>query len=207
MDAITAEYLPPDVDRFLNWRIDGLAAVRDLLDRPFDWSRDTPQTEYQSAGDIPREIRSGWHPISNQFYLYWRAKRDAVGGVPDRADIDPLSDIPLLCPHVCIFEPSAREGDRLDWFCRVMGTHVDQVLGFTLTGRFVSEFYPDPSLEQIRRYSLVSQDQLMSHRRGPSRTQLEERVGCVESLYVPLTDRRRNARVAFGVAVYQWLPF
>jgi hypothetical protein len=36
---------------------------------------------------------------------------------------------------------------------------------------------------------------------------MEERVGRVESLYVPLTDRRRKTRVAFGVAVYQWLPF
>jgi hypothetical protein len=207
LDTMNPGDILSDVDRFLDWRVDGLVAVRDVLERPFDWSTDLPQTEYESSGDIPREIRSSWHPVSNQFYLYWRAKRDAVGGVLDRADIDPFSDIPLLCPHICMFEPSDRGGDRLDWFCRVMGTHVDQVLGFTLTGRFVSEVYSDPSLDQIRRYSLVTQDQLVSHRSGPSRSPMEERVGRVESLYVPLTDRRRKTRVAFGVAVYQWLPF
>ena len=182
MDTMTPGDISSDVDRFLDWRVEGLAAVREVLEHPFDWSRDTPQTEFENSGDIPREIRSHWHPISNQFYLYWRAKRAAVGGVPDRADIDPLSDIPLLCPHICVFERSVREGDQVDWFCRVMGTHVDQVLGFTLTSRFVSEIYPDQSLEQIRRYSLVTQDQLVSHRSGPSRSPMEERVGRVESL-------------------------
>lgn len=205
MEAVKREAIDPAVDKFLDWREVGLGAVRDALDRPFSWSSDTPQIEYEMLGEAPREVRSGWHPIANQFYLYWLAKRDQAGGVPDRADIDPMLEIPLICPHICIFEPASRDDGRRDSFCRLMGTHVEQALGLSLTGRSVSDFYPNPNRDQIRRYGLVAEQQLVSHRCGPSRTKLEERVGWVESLYVPLTDKRRGTRVAFGVAVYQWL--
>lgn len=205
MEALKRGAGAPYVDQFLDWREVGLAAVRDALDQPFDWPSETPETEYDPLGEIPRETRCGWHPIAQQFYLYWRAKRDAVGGAPDRADIDPMLEIPLLCPHVCIFEPTSANGDSLDWFCRLMGTHVEQALGVSLTARRIFDAYSNPSSDQIRRYGRVVRQQLISHRSGPSRTKVEERVGCVETLYVPITDKRRGTSAVFGVAVYQWL--
>ncbi len=205
MEAVKTGSPLSEVDQFLDWRALGLAPVRDALERPFEWAIDMPETEFDLMGEIPAGVRRRWHPIANQFYLYWRAKRDAAGGAPDRAEIDPLLEIPLLCPHICIFEPSATHVDPQDWFCRLMGTHVEQALGFSLNGRRVLEFYPNPSREQIRRYGRVARDLRISHRSGPSRTKVEERVGRVESLYLPITDRRRGAPAAFGVAVYQWI--
>lgn len=206
MEAMNPGMSEADVDRFLDWRALGLAAVRDALNHPFDWSIDRPEAEYSLMSEIPGEIRRHWHPVINQLYLYWRAKRDAAGGAPDRSDLDPMLEIPLLCPHICIFEPAATDGDLEDWYCRLMGTHVEQALGLSLTGRRILEFYPNPNLDQVRRYGRVARGLFVSHRSGPSRTKLEERVGRVESLYVPITDRKRGAQAAFGVAVYQWLP-
>lgn len=192
-------------DCFLDWRAVGLATVRDALSQPFGWPAETPETEYEAMSEISQEIRRGWHPIADQFYLYWRAKRDAAGGAPDRADLDPMLEIPLLCPYICIFEPTSPGGDPEDWFCRLMGTHIDQALGTSLTAHRIKELYPKPSAAQIRRYGRVVRQQLISHRSGPSRTKVEERVGRVETLYVPITDQRRGTSAVFGVAIYQWL--
>lgn len=205
MAAMKQDLCGSDIDCFLDWRSVGFEAVHRVLGQVSEWPVEAPEAEYEAMGDIPREIRRNWHPIADQFYLYWRAKRDAAGGAPDRADLDPMLEIPLLCPYICIFEPTSPGGDPEDWFCRLMGTHIDQALGTSLTAHRIKDLYPKPSAAQIRRYGRVVRQQLISHRSGPSRTKVEKRVGCVETLYVPITDKRRGTSAVFGVAVYQWL--
>lgn len=198
------------IDEFLDWSVVGFEAVKDCYDVPFLVDDERIQTEYPFQSPIPREIRTGWHPMINQLYLYWRGKLREPGKPPDRADMDPFLDIPLLCPHVCIFEPVAPanpdDTGRLDWYSRIVGTNVEKALGFFLTGHLISEFMADLDHPQTLRYGLVAIGELISHRRGHARTPVEDRFGWAESLYLPITDRRRGTRAAFGMAIYQWLP-
>ncbi len=205
MEPVTAAPCAYGVDEFLDWRVIGFGAVRDAVEAPFSWTVESAQIEYGIDVDIAPSIRVNWHPISNQFYLYWRRRQKNLGHVPDRADFDPLLEIPTLCPHICIVEPTINEAAEPDGFCRLMGTHLEAALGVAMSGRSVLNFVVDPSRAQIQRYGLVADGEKISHRCGPPRTRVESRFGWVESLYLPITDVRRQSRAAFGVAVYQML--
>lgn len=197
------------IDEFLDYSVVGFEALRRTLDVPFLVDDERLQTEYPYQSEIPRDVRIGWHPMINQLYLYWRLKIKVHGRLPDRADMDPLLEIPLLCPHICIFEPIApaapMDAGRLDWYSRIVGTKVDAALGFGLTGHLISEFIADLNHPQTLRYGLVAVTEKVSHRRGHARTPVEERYGWAESLYLPITDNRRGTKAAFGIAIYQWL--
>lgn len=193
------------VDEFFDYRVIGIADARAGLDVFFDWSIETPQIEYPYDLDISAAIRETWHPLPNQLYLYWRRKLTDLQRIPDRADLDPLMEIPTLCPYLCIFEDIRDRQEPSPWFCRMMGTHVEEILGKALTNRLASGFIEEPNHPQAARFARVVDGPMISYRCGEARTYVETRFGRAASIYLPITDKRRGVKAAFGGAAYQWL--
>jgi hypothetical protein len=88
----------------------------------------------------------------------------------------------------------------------MVGTHISRALDFPLQGRLNSELTPFPNHPKLLRCGLVAYGDQISHWHGSSRPSVEDRYGCVESLYLPISDRRRETKAAFGMVLYQWLP-
>ncbi len=68
-------------------------------------------------------------------YKYWNVRRRGRK-MPDRADLDPVLDIPLLLPHIVLFDV---RHDPLDFRFRLVGSHVRQNLSRDYTGQWFSE--------------------------------------------------------------------
>lgn len=70
------------------------------------------------------------------FFDYWR-RQAPPGRLPGRRHIDPL-DIPKLLARIAMFDV-VRDGPRLRFRFRLMGTGVVELMGADYTGRWVDE--------------------------------------------------------------------
>lgn len=84
------------------------------------------------------------HPRHEQFYDYWRAKAPGDGLLPGRQHIDPI-DIPLLMPWIVLVDV-VREGDRLRYRHRLVGTQIAEWAGYDTTGKYFDELHEDDYL-------------------------------------------------------------
>lgn len=71
-----------------------------------------------------------------EFFEYWLAKAPP-GRIPGRQHLDPM-DIPHLLPGIVLFDV-IREGGRLRFRWRLIGTAVAEAVGRDHTGRFIDE--------------------------------------------------------------------
>lgn len=76
----------------------------------------------------------------DQLVAYWRAKRDALGHLPGRADIDPV-EMRFALGHLMLVE--VERGPRFRH--RLIGTHIVERAGYDATGRYLDEI-PDAEL-------------------------------------------------------------
>lgn len=79
-------------------------------------------------------------PLLAELYSYWSARR-REGGVPSRADIDPI-DIPHLLPHLMLAEVVRGSGSNGNDFrirYRLAGTEIEEHFGCPLTNRFLDD--------------------------------------------------------------------
>jgi hypothetical protein len=85
------------------------------------------------------------HEGCRRFVEYWRGRR-RDGGVPHRADLDPLIDVPALAPGFFIYDVVEGGGDfRL----RLMGTGLVRLFGRDVTGKLLSEFWAPGELAAV----------------------------------------------------------
>lgn len=84
---------------------------------------------------------------------YWSARRKD-GGVPARADIDPL-DFPGLLPNIMLIE-CVMAGDRDRYRFRLAGTDIARFTGRELTGRFLDEVVPADYHDYVRQMNRVA---------------------------------------------------
>jgi hypothetical protein len=73
------------------------------------------------------------HSRHEQFYDYWLEKSPGPGLLPGRQHIDPI-DIPLLMPWIFLIDV-VREGDRLRYRHRLVGTQISEWMGYDTTGK------------------------------------------------------------------------
>jgi hypothetical protein len=66
---------------------------------------------------------------------YWNGRRRGRA-MPDRADLDPVIDIPTLIPHIILFDVRF---EPLDFRFRLVGTHVRRNLARDYTGMWFSD--------------------------------------------------------------------
>jgi hypothetical protein len=87
------------------------------------------------------------HPRHEQFYDYWRAKSPGPGLLPGRQHIDPI-DIPLLMPWIFLIDV-VRDGDKLRYRHRLVGTQIAEWMGYDTTGKFLEEFHDEAYLSWL----------------------------------------------------------
>jgi hypothetical protein len=67
-----------------------------------------------------------------QVHAYWESKRRPCGGLPGRADIDPLG-MRYALGHLVLTDVEA--GDPPRFLLRLVGSHVAERMGYDVTGR------------------------------------------------------------------------
>ncbi len=85
------------------------------------------------------------HADHKRLWAYWRSKAPA-GGIPARADLDPL-DIPALLPRLALIDVECEEG-RSQFRYRLAGTEIVARAGRDPTGKSFVELYEGAYLEQ-----------------------------------------------------------
>jgi hypothetical protein len=101
---------------------------REMDPRPLD---DVTTTTQESAHSFDPSIVQSQR--IHRLYAYWREK--AAGGVPARAEFDPV-DVRELLPNLMMLDVL---GDPLRFRYRLVGTRVVQYTGFDFTGRYLDE--------------------------------------------------------------------
>jgi len=84
-------------------------------------------------------------PDHKRLWTYWRSKAPS-GGIPARADLDPL-DIPQLLPRIALIDVEQEEG-RPQFRYRLAGTEIVERAGRDPTGKSFAELYEGAYLEQ-----------------------------------------------------------
>lgn len=90
--------------------------------------------EFAAAMALPQ------HQDLRDFMAYWESKRN--GGIPDRADIDPV-EIPKLLPNVLLIDVIGQPA--FDFHYRLLGTAIVEVDGVDYRGSKLSEMVPSTS--------------------------------------------------------------
>jgi hypothetical protein len=83
--------------------------------------------------------RAAWNPRVRRFFEYWLASAPP-GGLPGRQHFDPL-DIPDLMPRVWLLDV-LREGERIRFRYRLVGTKEVATLQREVTGQWLDEVQP-----------------------------------------------------------------
>ncbi|WP_374309685.1 PAS domain-containing protein [Dongia sp.] len=98
------------------------------------------QQAVQFDPDDPGGLRDGMaklgmaSPLIVAGFAYWNDRRRGRT-VPDRADFDPVMEIPKLLPHIILFDVRR---DPLDFRFRLVGSHVRQNLSRDYVGEWFS---------------------------------------------------------------------
>lgn len=87
------------------------------------------------------------HPRHEQFYDYWLEKSPGDGLLPGRQHIDPI-DIPLLMPWIFLIDV-VREGGRIRYRLRLVGTQIAEWIGHDTTGKFYDELHDQAYLDWL----------------------------------------------------------
>ena len=88
------------------------------------------------------------HERHKLFFDYWCQKAPARGALPGRQHIDPI-DIPQVMPWVFLIDV-VREGERLRFRLRLVGTQIAEHEGRETTGQFFDELYTDEHIAHLK---------------------------------------------------------
>lgn len=83
-------------------------------------------------------------PELRRLLEYWQAKRQALGRLPARADIDPL-EMRFALGHLILAD--VEPGDPIRFRHRLIGTRIVEHAGYDATGLYVDDI-PDKELAQ-----------------------------------------------------------
>ncbi|MGO1120337.1 PAS domain-containing protein [Rhodovibrionaceae bacterium A322] len=128
---------------------------------------------------------------------YWLKKR-AERRMPSRADIDP-ADIRFLLPYVFLVDVKD-DHPHLRW--RLMGTHINEYLGYDATGRWFDELYENQTHEKFMRSFLECLSEKKPERfHGKIRFPSQDYLG-YEAVYLPLSSNSTRVEMLLGGMVF-----
>ncbi|WP_119300455.1 PAS domain-containing protein [Dongia deserti] len=127
---------------------------------------------------------------------YWQAK--AKGGVPSRAEIDPV-DVRELLPNLMMIDAI---GDPVRFRYRLVGTRVVQYTGFDFTGRCLDEmvFQGRDFIEQCYRRMLEEKRPIFGHYAWLVRSR---HFGQCEFALFPLSDDGVTVNRSISIEDYE----
>ncbi len=129
------------------------------------------------------------HPKIASIYDYWLSSHPADGGLPSRADIDPI-DMPRgVLPNIWLIDVLRMPALRYRY--RLIGTHVAKARDCDRTGHYVDEEFPDfNTSHSYRALELVVRNRVASWRRGATdQKHRQNAILSVERIFLPLVGR------------------
>jgi hypothetical protein len=129
------------------------------------------------------------HPKIAAIHGYWLSVHPEDGGLPSRADIDPL-DMPRgVLPNIWLIDVLRMPALRYRY--RLIGTHVAKARDCDRTGHFVDEEFPDfNTSHSYRALELLVRNRLPSWRRGETdQKHRQNAILSLERIFLPLAGR------------------
>ena len=171
----------------------------------------TPSLEHPSRETPPLESPplEKMSPPLVLLYQYWQSKHRADGGLPRRADIDPVEIArarPTLMPHLWLADV-LRDPYRFRY--RLLGGALSDA---GAPGR-VGELVHDPALQDSGRAigknlhdNLVNlcEARCWNYRCGPPTLPHSQHIEAIERLSLPLVDDAGDVVVVLSASVYTW---
>lgn len=144
------------------------------------------------------EDRSGWHPLSRQFYDYWRSVAPP-GLLPGRQHIRPEEIAP--CWSRLWMLDVFREPLRYRY--RLCGTEIVRSLGQEVTGAWLDEVHPQLIANPLSRsrFRFLAEIGRPTWRRGPPLWTRDPDHRTIESCIVPLAADGRIVDKMLAVSV------
>lgn len=138
------------------------------------------------------------HIWLHDLFSYWKSKRDRLGRIPSRRDVDPV-DIPHILPGMFLLQIE-REGRKFRYRYRLLGSSHRDRNGREFTGKYVDEFPLKPAARRVsdalREVALTGRP---NYRIFP--IPLEERnFLSYERLALPLSEQGDQVDMILGVA-------
>lgn len=154
-----------------------------------------------SRGDPGPAIRDALQADTlRALYDYWQARRGGRA-MPARRDIDPV-DIPLLLPHVVLFDV---EPAPIRYRVRLIGTHLTEMLGRDDTGCYLDEAYAPAAYARMEAALLGPVTRgTPSHSRAPVYFDSRRDYLDYEAVHLPLSGD--GARVDMILSGIRFLP-
>jgi hypothetical protein len=176
------------------------AGIEHALDTEHLMSLIVPISRGDSSDAMPPEFVF-WHPKLQRMYRYWR-QIHPTKGLPGRQHFDPL-DVADLLPGVWLLDVQ-RAPFRLRY--RLAGTRIIAAIGHEVTGGWVDEVHPQLVNDDtyFGRYRSVVETGTPSHRRGTSRTGLQEDFRDLENLALPLAADGETVDMMVVLTVFHY---
>lgn len=127
---------------------------------------------------------------------YWKGLRDAQGGVPKRASLNPV-EIREILPYVFLIERRAPD----DLLVRLAGTALDEVSPMPVTGANYLDFCPDEHRPFVVDAVRAVVEVPCGHRFSREVTFQNGRSHIITTLALPMTSETGEARYLIGVTV------
>jgi hypothetical protein len=137
----------------------------------------------------------------NRLLAYWEGKRRPDGGLPCRADIDPL-EMRFALGHLVLtdVEPGAPPRFRL----RLVGSNVAERMGYDPTGRYLDEDATALAARAAEAYRRVLET------RAPVEQTIEgvfgERYLAIDILRLPLAEDGRRVNMILSAVYFRRAP-
>lgn len=149
----------------------------------------------------PATDRSAWNPLLARFFGYWLSIRPAGDGLPGRQHFDPL-DIPEVMSRVWLLDV-VRDGDRLRFRYRLVGTKEVETLQQEATGLWLDDVHPrlkeNPGL--LERFHFMVASGRPTYRKGLVNFLHKREHECVENCMAPLALDGRTVDIVAACSI------
>lgn len=139
----------------------------------------------------------------HQLYEYWTHKCDGAR-IPDRADLDPLTEIPRLLAYVWLADV---EQQPRRYRVRLFGSGLIAAGSLTRVGQYLDELNTGNKLDAV----LGALDRMCDEKipfwsRGSPRMAHDRFITSLETLTVPLTvGRSEEVGMTMTITIYGWM--
>ena len=156
-----------------------------------------------TEADLDAAVPDEAGPIVQDFYLFWRNAFASAGGVPTRAECDPvdLAKInPRVLPHLWLFDV---ERDPLRMKLRLMGEAITRVWDVGKAGLYVDEVLDPETLIPVGEVAaVICETGVPSYHAGQPIFRSSRNQGLIERIAVPLTSNGSSIDMVLGCSVF-----
>lgn len=148
--------------------------------------------------EVPR------HPLLLRLKDYWQAKRDALGQLPGRNDIDPL-DLRGLLPQLFLIDVLPLvDAAHHDYRVRLMGTALSDIYGDGHVGKRLEDMFGSYTPVFTTLYDHICRDHKCHSNEGHIFWWRNAEFIRFEGFHAPLAADGKNVDMILGAAVFDY---